>query len=58
LCTAVTTTRTTVGTFSRTYTTNGIVSAGSNVNFANGVPGSWSKASAVAALTETQGCAP
>lgn len=58
LCAAVTTTRTTVGTFSRTYTTNGIVSAGSNVNFANGVPGSWSKTSAVAALTETQGCAP
>ncbi len=58
LCTAVATTRTTVGTFSRTYTTNNISSVGTSVNFANGVTGSWNKTSSVAALTETQGCAP
>lgn len=57
LCTAVPTTRTTVGTFSRTYSTNNIVSVGTNVTFANGVPGSWNRTSGVAALTEKQGCA-
>ncbi len=58
LCTAVPTTRATVGSFTRTYATNDIVSIGTNVSYVNGVPGAWNVTSNVDVLTQTQGCNP
>jgi subtilisin family serine protease len=58
LCTAVAPTRTVVGTYTRTFATNDIVSIGTNVTYINGVPGVWNVTSNVDALTLTQGCSP
>lgn len=58
LCAAVTTTRTTVGTYTRTFATADLVSIGTNATFANGVPGTWNLTSNVDPLTFPQGCNP
>ncbi|MEO6172117.1 MAG: hypothetical protein ABIP02_03280, partial [Arenimonas sp.] len=58
LCTAVPTTRTTVGSYTRTLATNDIVSIATNATYVNGVQGSWNVSSNVDALTLTQGCTP
>lgn len=58
LCTAAPTTRSNVGSFTRTYATNDIISIGTNVTYTNGVPGVWNNTSNVDVLTQTQGCNP
>lgn len=57
LCTTgVIKTRTVVGSYTRTYATNDIVSIGTNATFVNTVPGAWNVTSNVDVLTSTQGC--
>jgi subtilisin family serine protease len=58
LCAATPTTRAVVGSFTRTYATNDLVSIGTNVTYINGVPGTWNNTSNLDPLSATQGCTP
>ncbi len=58
LCTYAAPTRSTVGTLTRSVTTNNITSIGSTATFSGGVPGTWNATFPVSKLGDTQGCAP